>query len=203
MPRKVLIQIRRGAESSIGTLAVGELGYCTDTQKLYIGSAGGNVLLVAATSVGDMLKSIYDTDNDGIVDAAESVPWTGVTGKPDVALRTGETYVGKVTLPASASGEAPLNIPHGTAPSAPINGDLWTTTSALLVRLNGTTRTLAHTSQWSLMSQAEAEAGSATTSRLISAQRLAQAIAAQAMPRGPFTWGNLIGAYTWGQLRGV
>ena len=34
---------------------------------------------------GDMLKSIYDTDNDGKVDAAEvadSVPWTGVTGKP-------------------------------------------------------------------------------------------------------------------------
>ena len=34
---------------------------------------------------GDMLKSIYDTDNDGKVDAAEaadSVPWDGVTGKP-------------------------------------------------------------------------------------------------------------------------
>lgn len=34
---------------------------------------------------GDMLKSIYDTDNDGKVDmaeAADSVPWNGVTGKP-------------------------------------------------------------------------------------------------------------------------
>jgi hypothetical protein len=31
---------------------------------------------------GDMTKSIYDTDGDGMVDAAESVPWTGVTGKP-------------------------------------------------------------------------------------------------------------------------
>lgn len=34
---------------------------------------------------GDMLKAIYDTDNDGIVDQAAvavTVPYTGVTGKP-------------------------------------------------------------------------------------------------------------------------
>ncbi|WP_438435393.1 hypothetical protein [Gorillibacterium sp. sgz500922] len=85
MARKVLIQIRRGLETAIGTLAVGELGYCTDTSKLYIGTASGNVLLVAAQTAGDMLKSIYDTNNDGKVDfasAADSVPWSGVSGKP-------------------------------------------------------------------------------------------------------------------------
>ncbi|MED4378505.1 phage tail protein, partial [Schinkia azotoformans] len=79
MPRKVLIQIRRGLEKDIGTLAVGELGYCTDTQKLYVGTASGNVLLVAAQTVGDMLKSIYDTNNDGIVDRAsqaDAVAWS-------------------------------------------------------------------------------------------------------------------------------
>lgn len=32
---------------------------------------------------GDMLKSVYDANNNGIVDAAESVPWAGVTGKPE------------------------------------------------------------------------------------------------------------------------
>lgn len=34
---------------------------------------------------GDMLRSVYDTDNDGKVDVAnvaESVPWTGITEKP-------------------------------------------------------------------------------------------------------------------------
>lgn len=30
--------------------------------------------------IGDMLKSVYDTDNSGTVDAAESVPWSGVSG---------------------------------------------------------------------------------------------------------------------------
>lgn len=90
MALKTLIQIRRGLESSIGALAIGELGYCTDSGKLYIGSAAGNVLLVAAQSTGDMLKSIYDTNNNGKVDfaqQADSVAWAGVAGKPVVFLR--------------------------------------------------------------------------------------------------------------------
>lgn len=182
MARKVLIQIRRGLESEIGTLAVGELGYCTDTSKLYIGTASGNVLLVAAQSTGDMLKSIYDTNNNGKVDAAEtadSVPWAGVTGKK--------------IFPVPSTSEASLNVPHGVAPTSPVNGDIWTTTAALLVRINGTTRTMAHTATWSTVSQAEAEAGTATTQRLWTAQRVSQAIAAQAMPQGPVTWNQLKG----------
>ena len=45
---------------------------------------------------GDMLKSIYDTDNDGKVDAAEaadSVPWTGVTGKPSTFPPSSHTHI--------------------------------------------------------------------------------------------------------------
>ena len=179
MARKVLIQIRRGLEVSIGTL---EIGDCSDTKKLYIGTDNGNELLVAAQTVGDMLKSIYDTNNDGKVDAAEaaeSVPWSGVTGKK--------------VLSESSTDEAPMTIPHGVAPVSPVNGDLWTTTSGLYLRLNGTTRTMAHTSTWSTVSQAEAEAGTVTSQRLWTAQRVAQAIAAQAMPKGPVTWNQLKG----------
>ncbi|WP_081970163.1 hypothetical protein [Paenibacillus sp. FSL P4-0081] len=105
MAREVLIQIRRGLESAIGTLAVGELGYCTDTSKLYIGTAAsGNVLLVAAQTSGDMLKSIYDTNNDGKVDYAanaDAVPWTGVSGKPPTfppAAHTHTEYMSKGPL---------------------------------------------------------------------------------------------------------
>src|SRR5258705_11560224 len=37
----------------------------------------------SGSGTGDMLKSTYDNSGTaGIVDAAESVPWTGVTGKP-------------------------------------------------------------------------------------------------------------------------
>jgi hypothetical protein len=36
------------------------------------------------TSTGDMLKSVYDTNNNGKVDTCDSVPWGSVTGKPAV-----------------------------------------------------------------------------------------------------------------------
>ncbi len=39
----------------------------------------------------------------------------------------------------SGSGSAGVNLPHGSAPSAPVNGDLWTTTAGLFVRINGVT----------------------------------------------------------------
>jgi hypothetical protein len=32
-----------------------------------------------------------------------------------------------------------LRIPHGSAPTSPVDGDMWTTTSGLFVRVNGVT----------------------------------------------------------------
>ncbi|MNI05815.1 Phage tail fiber repeat protein [compost metagenome] len=55
---------------------------------MYIGTSTGNVLLVSSQSTGDMLKTIYDTNNNGKVDAAEvadSVPWSGVSSKPNAS----------------------------------------------------------------------------------------------------------------------
>lgn len=40
---------------------------------------------------------------------------------------------------ASTAASAPLNIPHGAAPSAPIDGDMWTTTAGVFARVNGVT----------------------------------------------------------------
>lgn len=39
----------------------------------------------------------------------------------------------------SGSGSAGFNLPHGSAPSSPVNGDMWTTTAGLYVRINGVT----------------------------------------------------------------
>jgi hypothetical protein len=56
------------------------------------------------------------------------------------------TVSGKTTLAASTTSAAGLNLPHGAAPTAPVNGDLWTTTGGTFVRINGATRTLCVTS---------------------------------------------------------
>jgi hypothetical protein len=116
MPRKVLIQIRRGTEAELAgvTLSPGELGFTTDTKKLYIGTASGNVVVGSVTSVGDMLKSVYDTDNDGVVDAAEtanSVPWTGVTGKPSTFTPAAHTHPGTDITSRVSSASAADSVP--------------------------------------------------------------------------------------------
>jgi hypothetical protein len=38
------------------------------------------------TGTGDMLKSTYDTNNNGVVDTADSIAWTKVTGAPTYML---------------------------------------------------------------------------------------------------------------------
>lgn len=44
---------------------------------------------------------------------------------------------------ASASGSAGFNLPHGAAPTSPVNGDMWTTAAGgLFVRINGATKTV-------------------------------------------------------------
>ena len=47
-----------------------------------------------------------------------------------------------VTLVASRRSRAGLRVPHGTAPTAPIDGDIWTTTDGIFVHINGTTRSV-------------------------------------------------------------
>ena len=45
----------------------------------------------------------------------------------------------KVILMASAAGAARFNMPHGAAPTIPVDGDVWTTTAGLFVQVNGGT----------------------------------------------------------------
>ena len=49
------------------------------------------------------------------------------------------TFVGQAIGSASTTARATLRVPHGTAPTAPVNGDIWTTTAGLFVRINGAT----------------------------------------------------------------
>jgi hypothetical protein len=48
-----------------------------------------------------------------------------------------------VQLPASLTSAAPLNIPQGSAPSSPVNGDVWITSASMFARISGATVDLA------------------------------------------------------------
>ncbi len=45
----------------------------------------------------------------------------------------------QVQLVAGTTALASINVPHGAAPTSPVNGDMWTTTAGLFVQINGST----------------------------------------------------------------
>ena len=64
--------------------------------------------------IGDMLKSTYDTNGDGKVnaaDAADAVPWAGVTGKPSTFAPSAHTHaIADVTgLQTALNAKQPLD----------------------------------------------------------------------------------------------
>jgi hypothetical protein len=59
---------------------------------------------------------------------------SGVTGIGIAASSTAQ-----LALAAGTTGVSSLRVPHGSAPTSPVNGDMWTTTSGLYVQVNGST----------------------------------------------------------------
>jgi hypothetical protein len=74
---------------------------------------------------------------------------------------------GKInTIPAVAA-SAGFNVPHGTAPTTPVNGDIWTTTTGLFMRQNGFTKTYANYNDASVFSNPNQTLGSSTAAGTI------------------------------------
>jgi len=64
----------------------------------------------------------------------------------DVTSDTTYSFIdanGKVSTIASTTANAGFNIAHGAAPTSPVNGDIWTTTTGLFARINNGTRQFA------------------------------------------------------------
>lgn len=131
-----------GTAFPTANLLVGMLCYRTDQLKMY---------QLTATSPSATWVLIYDLSTGSMTAAiAAAVAWSGVTGKPttlsgygitDALAKSGDTATGKITFVVSAAGAASLTVPHGVAPSSPVNGDVWSTTAGFFARVNGNTRT--------------------------------------------------------------
>jgi hypothetical protein len=118
----------------------------------------GAILLAAGTVGTPAISFAGDTDNGfyhigannwaAVANGAAVVTYAAgaVTNNGTFACSGAATFSstaafsGKVTTTPSASGGAGFNLPHGAAPTAPTNGDAWTTTSGFFVRINGVTQ---------------------------------------------------------------
>lgn len=113
----------------VPTIGAGNMYYTNTTGTINMtGTSSGNVFNYGVNQTVTAARGDY----------------TGFYHNPTITSVTGVHYSfratsGLMALNASVSGSASFRIPHGTAPSSPVDGDIWTTTAGLYVRINGAT----------------------------------------------------------------
>lgn len=74
---------------------------------------------------------------------ATTINFGGAATTLNIGASTGTTTIGnRLVTDASTTTQAGINIPSGTAPSSPVNGDVWTNASGYYTRINGATYNL-------------------------------------------------------------
>jgi hypothetical protein len=148
---------------------IGTLGAAGSTTNIVIGSTTGTSTTTlrgttnGATAAADTNTTALATTAYVVGQAGSATPLVDGTAAVGTSLRyarqdhvhgtdttraalSGATFTGEVVTPASTTGTAGLMITPGVAPSAPVNGEIWATTTDLQVRLNGVTETVAEQS---------------------------------------------------------
>ena len=99
------------------------------------GILGGTLNLGTGAPGTGVTRTINIGTNGG------STSTTNITiGTPtytNVTINGNATFSATAIFPAATTGISSLRIPHGTAPSGPTDGDVWTTTAGLYIRING------------------------------------------------------------------
>lgn len=103
------------------------------------GNAVSMGALTATTITGSGILSIDDTTDTSSTTTGSIHTDGGVGIAMNLWVGVDATIVGLLLTAASGTGSAGVRVPHGTAPTSPTNGDVWTTTAGLFVRVNGTT----------------------------------------------------------------
>lgn len=74
--------------------------------------------------------------------AGGSITWAdavALSSTGTVGIYTPSSSTAYLNLPASTTGVSSLRLAHGSAPTSPVNGDLWSTTGGFYGRVNGST----------------------------------------------------------------
>ncbi len=97
------------------------------------------IQIVADSSNLFRIRDVPNTANFLSYNGTTAQLTLGAQGDIVITGAGGITTTTRVITKASATGGSGLNLPHGAAPSSPVDGDIWTTTAGLYVRINGST----------------------------------------------------------------
>ncbi len=129
-----------GANSGGGVFLNGPIATAAD-QRLGVfvfGSINGTSAINCATVGAYSAQAHTAGSAQGTYLAFFTVP----NGSTTLTERVRIEEHGRTTFKASTTSGASINIPSGTAPTSPANGDIWSDGSNLLVRLGGVTYTI-------------------------------------------------------------
>lgn len=129
------------AVTGSATTANGVYGISTSGNGVRGTTENGNGVIGIASASGGF--AVYGSGQvSGSTGVAGSASHSGAVGiMADNNFGGTALYVnnGITLLAAATTGAASVRIPHGSAPTSPTNGDMWTTTAGLYVRINGAT----------------------------------------------------------------
>jgi hypothetical protein len=109
-------------------VVLGDLALSTVGKKVIVVNTGGQ-----GEFYGSGSDTVLNTTTDNLILAVE--------GTAKVTAASGSVTIGATTgliTAATTTTRSGFNLPHGTAPSSPNNGDLWTTTTGVFARVSGT-----------------------------------------------------------------
>jgi hypothetical protein len=144
--------------TGVGTLAtvnsnVGSFGSTSAVPILTV-NAKGLVTAVSTAALGN--AAIRNTGTSG-----NTIPFLDGANTWAAA----QAFSAKITAATPTASIASITLPHGVAPTTPVNGDLWTTTAGLFARINSVTKTVAYLD--SSITGSAASAAILTTARSI------------------------------------
>lgn len=116
------VSLTGGATSNIG-FAGGEV----DVRGGESANTGGAVNVFGGRSLGN---------NGANLNIGGGAGTSGTTNGIDAGI---VNIVTRVVTAASAAARAGVSVPHGAAPTSPLDGDFWSTTAGFYVQVNGTT----------------------------------------------------------------
>ena len=105
--------------------------------RLRIGTQASEFYVNPSSTSAIIWRAASATLSKIVLGTKTPVEFVTLTGSSD-----GLALDKKLTLTAGVAGNPSLNIPEGVAPSAPVDGDMWVTTTGIFARINGVSESL-------------------------------------------------------------
>ena len=127
--------------SAVGWMGPASISASWDYQFSSTQPAANSIMLFGAPSSNISAQTWATLDDTGTNGDTAKI-WSADKCYDQDALRlalSGGTLTGTLITAASTTSAAGIRLLHGSAPTTPVNGDLWTTTAGLYARINGST----------------------------------------------------------------